>query len=168
VAYLVHAYNYREIFEAAKKVKHAGASYIQIRPVFLRGMTLSPETLQEMYRQITLSMDLSNETFMVLPITHRFDEMNKVDRPFNECLGHGLLGVIAANAKMYLCCQLRGVESWCIGDLNKESFAQIWNGPQRAAVAKSIDVLRCPPCRYTKYNEYLTYRKSEKLHKDFL
>ena len=168
VAYIVHPYNYREILTAAQIVKAAGASYLQIRPVFMRGMILTDKILNETYRQTQDALKLNNNKFEILPMLHRFKEFSKVDKSFNECMGHNLLGVVAANGKMYLCCQLRGLDQWCLGDLYKSSFKEIWNGKQRKDVIRKINVNRCPPCRYSKYNEFLSYLKGKQQHINFL
>lgn len=168
VAFLVHPYNYREIYTASYLVKQVGASYIQIRPVFMRGMDLTGRILHETNRQIYKSLDLQDELFKVYPILHRFIELNTLNRNYDECLGHNLLGVIAANGKMYLCCQLRGSEKYCLGDLYRQTFKQIWEGQQRKEAIKNINIQRCPPCRYTRFNEILEYLKGERTHANFL
>lgn len=168
-AFLVHPYNYDEIYSATFLVKGVGASYIQIRPVFMRGMSLSEKILIEMRRQIHDSIiKYSDDNFKIYPIIHRFEELHFQDKNFDECMGHNLLGVIGANGKMYLCCQLRGLPQYCLGDLFRNSFKEIWNGQERRDVIKKINVNRCPPCRYTKYNEILCYLKSTRGHKNFL
>lgn len=169
VAFLVHPYNYDEIISAAFLAKEAGASYLQIRPVFMRGMELSEKILTETKRQIyECLIKYVDDKFKVYPIIHRFEELGNQDKGYNECLGHNLLSVIAANGKMYVCCQLRGLPQYCFGDLYKNTFKEIWESKERQEVIRKINVNRCPPCRYTKYNEILEYLKSEKQHTNFL
>ena len=168
VAYIVHPYNYQEIETAAMLSREAGASYIQIRPVFMRGMKLATRILNEVNKQVYAAMKLQNEFFKVIPRLDRFREIESIGRNYDECLGHNLLGVIAANGKMYICCQLRGNEKYCMGDLYKHTFKQIWNSEKRKEAIKKINLNRCPPCRYRGYNEILSYLKGEKLHENFL
>ena len=167
-AFLVHPFNYLELTTAAKLVKEAGASYIQVRPVYMRGMELTERVLSETHRQLQELKYIESDNFKVYPILHRFDELNQMDKPFDECLGHNLLGVIAANGKMYVCCQLRGMDRYCLGDLNRNTFKEIWNGEQRQEVLRHINVHKCPPCRYTKYNEIIGSLKNGKTHANFL
>ncbi|MEW6075462.1 MAG: radical SAM protein [Candidatus Omnitrophota bacterium] len=169
IGYLVNLDNYHEIAKAAKLVRDLGVDYIQIRPAFMPGKQLSEKIRFEAERVIQETLALSGRQFYVFPILHRFDEVINLDRAYDRCLGHGLVGVVAANARMYICCQLRGVEAFCIGDLRRASFSGIWKGKRRKAVIQSIDLNRCPPCRYNKYNEILDYLASEnKPHKNFL
>lgn len=169
VGYLVSLYNYREIAKAARLISSLGVDYIQIRPAFMPGKQLSEKIRIETEKLIQEAIKLSNHNFHVFPILHRFDEVINLDRPYDRCLGHALVGVVAANAKMYICCQLRGIEEFCIGDLRKQSFPQIWKGKKRKEVIRKINLNYCPPCRYNKYNELLDYLASkDRPHKNFL
>ena len=169
VAFLVHPKNYTEIYDAANIAKKCGADYIQIRPVFVQGRDMLINVQGLVKELMARAMELTNDRFQVFPILHRFDEMAKVERTFTQCLGHALLGVVGADANMYLCCQLRGESEFSFGSLKQESFFEIWRGKKRQEVIKRIDLERCPPCRYTKYNELLDYLSDEtRPHKNFL
>lgn len=170
VGFLVFPENYHQIFDAAKLTKDIGVDYIQIRPGLIeKGIKFSDNVNIELNELILRALEINDENFSVLPIMHRFDEISKIDRAYSECMGHALVGVIGANMKMYLCCQTRNDPQLIIGDLSKNSFKEIWYGQQRIRVAKKIDLDECPPCRYTKYNEILSYLKSSnKKHVNFL
>lgn len=169
VGYLVHSINHKEIYKTAKLVKKLGIDYIQIRPSFMYGEQLSDKIMFEVENQIKQAMKLSDSKFHVFPILHRFDEVKDLDKGYNKCYGHALVGVIAANGNMYLCCQLRGFDKFCFGNIMKESFHNIWYGKKRLEVISKINLKECLPCRYNKYNEILDYlADSEKPHKNFL
>lgn len=169
IGYLVSVHNHQEIIKAARLANNLGADYIQIRPAFMPGEQLSGKIRFETEKLIQEATKLSSRNFYLFPILHRFDEVINLDRAYERCLGHALVGVVAANAKMYICCQLRGIEEFSIGDLRKQSFSQIWRGKKKKAVIKKINLDRCPPCRYNKYNELLDYlAKKDRPHKNFL
>lgn len=169
VAFLVHPLNYFEINDAAELAKKIGVDYIQIRPVYIPDKNILIMKWEHVKELMELSMGLTDDKFQVFPILHRFDEMAKVDRTFSSCLGHALLGVVGADSNVYLCCQLRGNPDFSFGSLEKESFSEIWHGMKRQEAIKRINIEKCPPCRYTKYNELLDYL-SDKMrpHKNFL
>ena len=169
VAYLVHPLNYHQIYDAAKLVKKIGVDYIQVRPVFMGGAQLSGKIWFETERLMQDALGLRDKSFHVFPILHRFDEVINMDKGYDVCRGHRTLGVIGANGKVYLCCQFRGVDKFCFGDLNKQTFKEIWNGRKRQLAIKNISLDKCPPCRYNKYNELLDYlADKERPHKNFL
>jgi sulfatase maturation enzyme AslB (radical SAM superfamily) len=169
IGYLVSIYNYKEIAKAARLLSSLGVDYMQIRPAFMPGRQLSKEIRSKTEGLIEKAMSLTSRNFYVFPILHRFDEVVNLDRAYDYCYGNGLVGVVAGNAKMYICCQLRGIDKFCIGDLRKEPFSEIWKGKKRQQIIKKIDLNRCPPCRYNKYNELLDYlASSSRPHKNFL
>lgn len=169
IAFLVHPLNYFEIYEAANLAKKLGADYIQIRPVFIPGKQVLKKmwlTVQELMEK---SMELIDGQFSVFPILHRFDEVARVERTYTRCLGHALLGVVAADCNAYICCQLRGFPRFSFGNLKEKSFFEIWQSKERKEVIKRIDLNSCPPCRYNKYNELLDYLGDKiRPHKNFL
>jgi MoaA/NifB/PqqE/SkfB family radical SAM enzyme len=169
IAFLVHPLNYLEIYEAATLAKKLGVDYIQIRPVFIPKRKPLEKIWFAVQELMEKSMELIDSKFHVFPILHRFDEVSKVERTFARCLGHALLGVAGADCNLYLCCQLRGDPRFTFGNLKKETFFDIWKGKKRQEVIKRINLEKCPPCRYTKYNELLDYL-SDKIrpHKNFL
>lgn len=169
IAFLVHTFNYKEIYKATELAKRLGVDYIQIRPVFIPGSKPIVNIWEKVKELMEKAMELADDKFQVFPILHRFDEMAKVERAFSHCLGHALLGVVGADLNVYLCCQLRGNPEFSFGSLKKESFFEIWHGKKRQEVIKRINLEKCPPCRYTKYNEILDYLDDkERAHKDFL
>ena len=169
IAFLVHPLNYSEIYDAAKLAKKLGVDYIQIRPVFIPGKKPLEKMWPAVQELMEKAVELTDEKFHVFPILHRFDEVSKLDRTYTKCMGHALLGVVGADCHLYLCCQLRGNSRFSFGNLKKNSFFEIWNGKKRQEVMKRIDLNKCPPCRYNKYNELLDYLSDEtKPHKNFL
>lgn len=169
IAFLVHSQNYKEIYETTNLSRRLGVDYIQLRPVFIPGSEPIVNIWEQVKESMQKAMELTNDKFHVFPILHRFDEMAKVERTFSHCLGHAVLGVVGANSNVYLCCQLRGNPEFSFGSLEEESFFEIWNGKKRQEVIKRIDLEKCPPCRYTKYNELLDYLNDEmRPHKNFL
>jgi sulfatase maturation enzyme AslB (radical SAM superfamily) len=167
--YLVHPENTQEIFSLVAKMKEIGVDYVQIRPI----CTLTREErvliTNESKRQIEHSLKLMDENFHVFPILHRFDEIMSFERGYDTCYGHALIGIIGADCKVHLCCQLKGKKKYVMGDLHENSFKDVWEGEQRKDVIHGLAVNDCPPCRYNKYNEILDYMADrEKLHIDFL
>lgn len=169
VGFLVHPGNIQEVFSLVSKAKETGVNYVQIRPVCNLGTEDRRMIIAESKKQIEHSLKLIDNEFHVFPLLHRFDELMALERPYNRCYGHGLIGTIGADAKVYLCCQLKGEKQFMLGDLKRESFAEIWHGERRREVIAKLDVNQCPPCRYSKYNEILEYiADKEKPHTEFL
>ena len=64
--------------------------------------------------------------------------------------------MVAADGKMYVCCHMRGVKKYALGDLSKESLSGIWASERRERTARSVDFRDCPPlCRCDSFNHIL-------------
>jgi len=169
IAYLVHPKNYKEIYDAAVLSKETGCDYIQIRPAYLPGQKVSKHIRQETQDSMIKALGLADKRFNVMPILHRFDEMSRLEREYSACLANALVGIIAADCEVYVCCQLKGNPDFSIGSIKNMSFWDIWNGPKRQEVIKRLDLAKCPPCRLNRYNELMDYlADKDKLHADFL
>lgn len=169
IAYLVHPLNYSEIYNAAKLVKKLGVDYIQIRPAFIPGKKVPEKMRFAVQGLMEKSLKLNNSRFHVFPILHRFDELTMIERTYTCCRAHALVGVVGADCNVYLCCQLRGDARFSFGNLKENSFFEIWKGKKRQEVIKRINLDKCPPCRYNKYNELMDYlADKDKIHANFL
>jgi hypothetical protein len=70
---------------------------------------------------------------------------------------------------MYICCHMRGYAKYCIGDLKKNTFLEIWNSARRKKVVENIDFRDCVPlCRDNTFNQILWNIKQPREHVNFL
>ena len=183
VGYLVSRDNYKEILEAAKLVKNTGADYIQIRPAIDYanstpkkqctnvGSThqFSDSVLFEIRKQVEEARNLENSGFKVIALLDRFNEVINRGRDYNKCWAHCVAGIIGADCKVYLCCQHKFNPNYCIGDLRKNTFKEIWNDDKRQEIINKLNVHTCPPCKNDGHNKIFDYlADKERKHKNFL
>lgn len=155
LAFLVHPLNYLEVGDFCSLGMDAGVDYVQIRPVWMAGLTLSERIVKSVLKQI----ESYDEDFVYVRMD-RFDEMLNQDKGFTQCLATPLVAVIGADLNVYLCCQFRGYAKYSFGNLKKTSFEKVWFGERRKEIIQNIDVNRCPPCRYRTYNKALSDLKN--------
>ncbi len=167
--FLVHPKNAREILAFTKQMKKIGVDYVQIRPTCNLNRD-ERETIVKMAKgQISQSLKSADKNFGIFPMLHRFDEIISIEKSYDTCYGHGLVGTIGADCNVYLCCQLKGNNRYMLGSLKKNSFKEIWNSRRRKTIARELNSNACPPCRYSRYNEILEYLADEdKIHTEFL
>lgn len=168
ISFLVHSYNYLEIYEATALAKKLGVDYIQIRPALpWTGESLrkaQPQFWLVIRESIKKSLELENDKFHVFSILHKFTK-----RTYAHCLAHNLISIIGADCNVYLCCQFRGDSRFSFGNFREKSFFEIWGSKERQKVIRHINLEKCPPCRYNEYNELLDYLSNkERFHKNFL
>ncbi len=167
--YLVHPGNVKEIFSFCSQMRDIGVDYVQIRPACNLSHRERKIITKESKGQIDRSLTLINKRFRIFPMLHRFDEILSIERDYDICYGHALVGTIGADCNVYLCCQLKGNKRYILGSLKKHSFKEIWDSPRRKRIMNKLNPDKCPPCRYNKYNEILAYvADKEKMHTEFL
>lgn len=78
-------------------------------------------------------------------------------KTYNRCLAHFLEAVVAADCRIYICCHGQGTDAFCLGDLRKNTFAEIWHSERAREVYESINPIKhCgPACRLHLQNSML-------------
>jgi MoaA/NifB/PqqE/SkfB family radical SAM enzyme len=143
----------------------AGADYLQFRPLLRRpGETergFGAEAVLAALRRAA-----GGSPCRIVHSEHKYRVMASGDfrRPYRKCYGQDFAAVIAADAKMYACCHLRGIARYCIGDLRRESFSEAWDSARRRSVRDSVDFQDCPLlCRCDSFNSILWALRHEGL-----
>ncbi len=164
-----------DIIKFAKLGKKLGVDYSQFRPLLTsygyKKKSYERTNSKIISKKITKALELSSEGYDVLYSKHKYDTelYEKNLRNYDKCHGHHFAAVISADKKMYLCCHLRGVQKYCIGDLSKHSLKQIWLSEHRKNIFENIDFKDCPYlCRCDSFNTILWNIKQQKNHINFL
>lgn len=159
VSYIATKYNMDNINYVIKKVKNTGADYFYIRPVE------DNENLLPKAEDMEFLDKYSDENFKVLI---NYNERLERGNCGLSCIAHSLSSVISADADVYLCGRLHIHPEWgAIGNLNKNSFDQIWKSEARRKQAAKVynpdfTSKYCPVCRMTKFNKLLNDLKNIK------
>lgn len=171
VGYLTCNYTKGEMLDAAKLSKRLGVDYLQFRPMQMHNNGKFEYHSRDIAGDIDRCMKMSGNGLKVLCSKHKYDMMKDKEygRNYKKCYGHQFATVIAADAKMYLCCHMRGFDKYCIGDLKKNTFNEIWNSSLRKKVIENIDFKDCMPlCRDNTFNQILWNIRQPKEHVNFL
>jgi MoaA/NifB/PqqE/SkfB family radical SAM enzyme len=171
IGYLTCDYSKDEMYETTKLCKKLAVDYLQFRPMQMHNNGKFEYHLTDIAKNIRRCIKESKDGFKVLYSKHKYDMMEDKDygRNYKKCYGHQFATVIAADARMYLCCHMRGHDKYCIGDLRKNSFEEIWNSEQRKKVVENIDFKDCVPlCRDNTFNQILWNIKQPREHVNFL
>ena len=99
---------------------------------------------------------------------------NGIEHATRRCRACPLLAVVAANQRVYPCCNLRFLDEWAVGLLDYDSgqdFKSIWRSERRKQVMARIHDVQCiRHCTHpmSRYNEILEYLSSPQYHKGFV
>jgi len=172
VGYLTDTGLGEDMYRCTRLCKDLGVDYLQFRPFLKRfGEGEIDYDFEDTMPWIEKCAELAGDGFDVLFSKHKYDCMQQGDtgRNYGVCYGHFFATTIAANQKVYICCHMRGVEKYCLGDLKKNSLAEIWQSEQRKHAYENIDFRDCPPlCRCNTFNQVLWNITQSVNHRNFL
>lgn len=156
---------------AAILAKDLEVDYLQFRPMQVHRGGKFEYHWTDVENRISQCLKYSGGNFKVLYSKHKYEmaKDSQFGRCYQKCYGQQFATVIASSAKMYICCHTRGYEKYCIGDLTKKSFKEIWSSARRRKVVEAIDFKDCIPlCRDNTFNQILWNIKQPREHVNFL
>jgi len=160
-----------DMVKAAILTKKLGVDYLQFRPMQIHRGGKFDYHWTDVQDKISECLKYSGNGFQVLYSLHKYEMAKdpRFGRYYQKCYGQQFATVIAADAKVYVCCHLRGYDKYCFGDLKKNSFRKVWNSKRRTAVVNKIDFRDCIPlCRDNTFNQILWNIKQPRDHVNFL
>ncbi len=162
-----------DMIKFVKLSKKLKVDYAQFRPLLKKfeqkEINMVPD--KNILKIIDRCKTLASPGFSVVSSLHKYNAMrnDSVNRNYSVCNGHHFAAVIAADRKMYLCCHMRGMKKYCIGDLATHTLSQIWKSSRRRQVYKQIDFSDCPLlCRCDGFNKILWHMEKKQDHINFL
>lgn len=171
IGFLTSDVSVSDIVKATALTKKLGVDYLQFRPMQIHRGGRFEYHWTDVEEKILECLEYSDNGFQVLYSKHKYEmaKDKQFGRYYQRCYGQQFATVISASAKMYICCHARGYEKYCIGDLTKKSFREIWNSKKRKEVVNKIDFRDCIPlCRDNTFNQILWNIKQPREHVNFL
>lgn len=150
-----------------------GVDYAQFRPLLKRTQDeeINEKSDRRIIRNLEQANSFSSKDFKVLCSVSKYEKLRSGTgkRSYSVCHGHHFAAVIASDKKMYLCCHMRGISKYRIGDLRKNSLKEIWQSEKRKKIYGSINFKDCPLlCRCDGMNEILWNISQKTSHQNFL
>jgi len=171
--YLVRPDTIKGMYGAAALCRGIGLDYIRIRPFF--GYDNKPlcneEEAEAILAELARCKTLETQTFKVNYPGERIQWVATGDSTpkYTRCNIHHFVTYVGGDMKVYLCCHTVGWEKYCVGDLNENSFAEIWASEKRKRIYENIDYRDCAsPCSMVTFNELLHKFEAPTMHTDFL
>lgn len=155
--------NVNEIYEVARISKECGMDYTQIKPVVLHPQSSDSQLERDFFlNALSIARDtrgkLEDDSFKVYVKEDQFGAIlaeNHEVGLYKKCYAN-FFPIIEANGLIYYCSQTRGLPDFALGDLNKNTFREIWESDRRRKIFQSIDITKCQPiCRCHPINKVL-------------
>jgi len=157
--------NREEIALACRDVKNAGADYFQIKPVVFHPQDGREQLSAEFWGRVLEESEQAKEIHQDsgFDVFVKYDQFHAIMKPDHDRSAYDtcravFFPIVEADGKVYHCSQTRGLDSMELGDLNGQSFREIWESEKRKKIVEGIDLAKCQPvCRCHANNAHLRY-----------
>ena len=169
--------NAAEMESLAAICRDAGARYLVIKPhaQHYNSITRMYETLDYApYLHLAERLEkMSTDRFKVIFRTHTFNKLSRTERGYGRCLGLPFWSYIDSGGTVWGCSDYLGDERFLYGNINEETFREIWLGEHRQRsldfIAKELDPEKCSlNCRMDEVNFYLWELTHPSEHVNFI
>ena len=168
--------NRNEALTLAKKLKEIGLDYLVIKPYSQHKKSITREYENISYEKYLYLKDelakLNDDKFQVI---FRENTMEKLEgeRAYKICRAVPFFwAYLMANGDVYSCSSFLGDKEFKLGNYNKNSFKEIWEGEKRKKHWKFIpkfDIGQCREnCRMDEVNRYLEKLSNPPGHINFI
>lgn len=150
--------NYKEVVELAALCKTIGVDYLAIKPFSPSDYTDTEyDTIS--YSDMIASVDdqISRIDYNILFRSNAFNSHSAISP---KCYALPFWAYISSNGDVYPCLSYFGYKEYLLGNITKDTFADIWRSTKRLDVYRSITSTRehCRvSCRMAECNKYLGY-----------
>lgn len=174
IGFIITPENYNEMRDFSELIKDLDVDYGQYKPCiknFYDREQIAATWWQENINPVLESIFEDNKKAVVnlYKLTDLVE--SSFDKVYDKCYGHIFCPCIGASGDVWLCTHLRGIEKYSMGNLNTQTFDEIWNSKRRQEVIENIDLNFCQfCCKNNEINKILYQIKhpDSKTHYNFL
>lgn len=166
--------NKRYVLDMAKELRDIGVDYFTIKP-YSQNLHSENSFDVDYEEMLDLEKELQVYTTDEFSIYFRANAMKKMhhDKCYKQCYGLPFMTHIDASGNVWPCVAHIGVEDFCYGNINEQTFEDIWEGKQRQEVnsklnAMDINKVCREACRLDEINKYLDELKHPGDHVNFI
>lgn len=166
--------NLSQITEQAKILREIGVDYFTIKPYSQHlhsdnHFVVDYESLLDLEKEIK---QLETDTYKIYFRANAMQKMHH-KKCYNQCLGLPFMTHIDAAGEVWPCIAHLGTEGFSYGNINEQTFEEIWNGQRRRDVENKInsgDINKIcrEACRLDEINKYLDELKHPGGHVNFI
>lgn len=156
--------NYREVVLLAKKAKEIGMDYLVVKPYSQHPLSNTNCFKDIKYSQYIDLADKLNKIngarFNVVFRMHTMKKWDEAKRNYKHCLALSFWAYIDAGGDVWVCSMYLTKKKFCIGNIYKNNFKDIWKSKKRASLvcwaAEKLNTDKCRVnCRMDEVNRYL-------------
>jgi len=155
ISFLVSSQTRKDIVPAMALFKEIGVDLIQFKPMQIYDESKNQwyyENIGPLEEYIANKYNFESETFKISFLREKYFAGQEYKRGYTRCHGAHFDLAIGADSKIYLCSHLKYNPSYCLGDLQSESLADII---ERIEANSQVTKDCIPFCRLDAINELL-------------
>ena len=170
--------NKDQAIELANILKNIGIDYFVVKPYTQRLYGISKRYMGLKYNDMMhLEENLNkikSSSFDIIFRGHTMQKLNEVKQPYDKCNATPVFwSYIMADGSVYSCGAFLGNKDFFLGNINKTSFSDIWEGKERKHnylyVKNDLSIVNCRKnCRMDEVNRYLWELKNPGSHSNFI
>lgn len=173
ISMLVTKENYHELYDEALLAKQLGVDYFQGKPLVQIGSEDKEwwnKKVDPLFRKAKSSLE--NSDFKILVAQYTKDKYGKDGIRFRDnskdckigeiekgdCYVHNFVTAITSEGNLVFCKNLRDKKEFILGNLNNQTFEEIWCGDKRKKIMEKINKEGCSVfCQNNHMNKALRY-----------
>ena len=166
--------NYRHLGNLALLSREAGVDYLVLKPYSQGTFSLVQRQInyQEMEDELQKVTEYSTSSFSVVYRENAVKRESE-EHHYDKCLATPFMWAYSmADGRVFTCSAHLLDERFCIGNLNRQTYQEIWEGEGRRKqweLMKEFDIHNCRKnCRMESVNQYLDQVKHPVLHANFI
>lgn len=149
IGFIITPTNYTEIKEFSKLIKDLRVDYGQFKPC-IKPFNEKEQISSKWWKEeiIPILEEVFDENERAVVNLYKLTDLveSSFDRIYKKCYGHIFCPCIGASGDVWLCTHMRGLSKYSLGNLNNNTFDNIWNSKKRKDVIKEIDFNLCQFC----------------------
>jgi len=126
--------------ETAEFCIDLGVDILLVKPVRIRSGEIKVTDMLFPYIQLSNKKWYNNFKVIIAPS----NGVGKA-RNYSKCIGHYLNTYISADGRVSLCADHKSDPEYFVGNINRQSFSDIWEGLPRLDLVRDLDLSHCPP-----------------------
>ena len=171
--------NADEVVMLARKTKELGADQFSVKSFGWQPLSKSELKAEvdrvnyyDYHEDIIKELEsLNDDNFRAVYRTNRMSKA-KLGKNYTECYAMPFHVNIDAHGDVWPCCVLIGMKDMSFGNINENTFEEIWNGQQRANVIRRLKEMKLsectPECKLDDMNRYLHELTHPNAHVNFI
>ena len=174
--FLLLPHNADEMMVLARKLRNIGVDYLTIKPYSQHPLSVNRLGKSINYKKyIGLQAKVERYATEDFSIVFRRQAMEKVNhkKTYKKSFGLSFSAYVSEEGNIYPCIEFLGDKKYILGNINNESFKDIWQGDQRKKIMKKLetncDIINSQRLtRMEEINEYLWNLKNPSQHVNFI